>query len=411
MVDSGDHFAEFDPHTRLKHLILEAYVSSWAFKMLLRPGASDKVYIIDACAGAGMDEEGNHGSPVIAAVEAASTRAKVREMSGRPVDVITIAIEKEAVEFRSLEQNLAPFAPHARALRGELRNHLPTLLKEIGDAPILCFIDPFGVEPLRADVVRAILGRKYCEVFVLLHDQGCLRHYGAASSVEPDKDFGAVDLFAGVAESPALRPLTPRQEASERARQVTAARAVEILDAAFDVIPWRERLEASSQAERRAEFVRMYKDFLTDCGAPYVLPIPIRNNANQHVYHLIHASHSASGLKTMKQAVSSALNKTDLDPTATDTIRFAIRSPLKKIVADLAARFAGLVMPWTTPNVDGLLPLSDYVLIETPVFPHELADLKELLKPFKQKGRSLIYQFPGERLVGLITPADRSSRG
>lgn len=410
MVDSEDHFDEFEPHTRLKHLILKAYLTSWAFKMLLRPGASDKVYIIDACAGAGMDEEGNHGSPVIAAVEAAVARARVREMTGRPVEVITIAIEKEASEFRSLEENLAPFAPYARALRGELRNHLPALLEEIGDAPILCFIDPFGVEPLRADVVRAILDRKHCEVFVLLHDQGCLRHYGAVSSVEPDEDVGTVDLFAELDEPPRPRPLTPRQQASERTRQVTAARAVEILDAAFDVIPWRERLEASPQAERRAEFVRMYKDFLADCGALYVLPIPIRNNANQHVYHLIHASHSASGLVAMKQAVSSALNKTDLDATAADTIRFAIRSPLRKVAGDISARFAGRIMPWTTPNADGLPPLSEYVLAETPVFPHEMAELKELLKAFKQKGRSLVYQFPGERPAGLITPSDRSSR-
>jgi three-Cys-motif partner protein len=410
MVDSEDHFDEFEPHTRLKHLILKAYVASWAFKMLLRPGAGDKVYFIDACAGAGMDEQGHHGSPVIAAVEAAVARSKVREMTQRPVEVVTIAIEKEAPEFRSLEANLAPFAPRARALRGELRNHLPALLEEIGDSPILCFIDPFGVEPLRAQVVRAILQRRHCEVFVLLHDQGCLRHYGAVSSIELDEDSGSTDLFGVLEGRLEPKPLTARQEASELARQVTAARAVEILDAAFDVIPWRMRLEASPHAKRRAEFVHMYKDLLADCGARYVLPIPIRNNGNQHVYHLIHASHSASGLMAMKQAVSSALNKTDLDATAADTIRFAIRSPLRKIVGDIATRFAGRVMPWTKPNADGLQPLGEYVLAETPVFPHEIAELKELLKRFKQKGKSLVYQFPGERAAGLVTPSDRAGR-
>jgi three-Cys-motif partner protein len=357
-----------------------------------------------------MDDEGNHGSPVIAAMEAAVARTRVREMTQRPVEVITIAIEKGAPEFRALEANLAPFTPQARALRGELRTLLPALLEEIGDSPILCFIDPFGVEPLRADVVRAILARRHCEVFVLLHDQGCLRHYGAVSSVEPDEGDGSADLFTGLEARPEPRPLTPRQEASERARQVTAARAVEILDAAFDVIPWRERLEVLPQVERRAEFVRMYKDLLADCGGRYVLPIPIRNNANQHVYHLIHASHSAMGLVAMKQAVSSALNKTDLDATAADTIRFAIRSPLKKIARDIATRFAGRVMPWTTANADGLPPLGEYVLAETPVFPHEITELKELLKPFRQKARNLVYHFPGERAAGLITPSDRTAR-
>jgi three-Cys-motif partner protein len=399
MVDSDDHFDEFEPHTRLKHLILKAYLASWAFKMLLRHGAGDKVYIIDACAGPGMDEEGNYGSPIIAAVEAAKARAAVLRMTGRRVEVITIAIEKNESEFDKLTVNLARFAPYARALRGELRNLLPALLEQIGDEPILCFIDPFGVEPLRAEVVRAVLMRKHCEVFVLLHDQGCLRHYGAASSASSDEDAGPADLFTESDASLEARSLTPRERASERAREVTAARAVEILNAAFDVIPWRQRLEGSPPAKRRAEFVRMYRELLADCGAKYVLPIPIRNNSNQHVYHLIHASLSASGLVAMKQSVSSALKKTDLDATATETIRFAIRSRLKTIAVEIATRFAGRVMPWTTANADGLPPLNEYVLVETPVFPHEIAELKELLKQFKQSGKSLVYQFPSVKSV------------
>lgn len=408
MTDSDDHFVEFPPHTRLKHLILKAYLTSWAFKMLLRPGAGDKVYFIDACAGAGMDEMGNHGSPVIAAKEAAIARARVREMSGRDVNVVTIAIEKKATEFRALEKNLAPFAPHARALRGELRDLLPGLLDEIGEAPILCFIDPFGVEPLRAEVVRAILERRHCEAFVLFHDQGCLRHYGAASAAEPEEDTGVVDLFSGSGVVVSTTPV--RNEASERALQVTAARAVEILDAAFDVIPWRRRIDDVAPAQRRAEFVQMYREFLADCGALYVLPVPLRNNANQHVYHLIHASHSGSGRESMKQSVSSALKHTELNASTTDMIRFAIRSPLRKVASELAARFAGRTMPWTTKNAEGLAPLGEYVLRETPVFPHEMDELKALLTPYKVKQRSLVYTFPGDPAPGLITPADRQAR-
>ena len=152
MTGIAEHFDEFGPHTRLKHLILKADLSSWAFKMLLRDGAGDRAYFIDACAGAGMDQVGNHGSPVLAAREAAIARTRVRAMTGRDVDVITIAVERKASEFRELKANLAPFAPHARALRGELKSLLTGLLDEAGESPILCFIDPFGVEGLRADV-------------------------------------------------------------------------------------------------------------------------------------------------------------------------------------------------------------------------------------------------------------------
>jgi three-Cys-motif partner protein len=406
MANSDDHFEEFEAHTRLKHLILKAYLTSWAFKMLLRPGGGDRAYFLDACAGAGMDDVGNHGSPVLAAIQAAIARDRVHTMTGRDVDVITVAVEKKQTLFRALKQNLEPFGSHARALHGELREFLPDLLDEIGDAPILCFIDPFGVEPLRAEVVRAILGRPHCEAFVLFHDQGCLRHYGAAAAAEPGETSEPSDLFGDMIERPPRLP--PRGEAAERALQVTAARAIEILDAAFDVVPWRARIDAVPATNRRAEFVRMYREFLLDCGATFVQPIPIRNNDNQHVYYLIYASKSATGLETMKEAVSAALRRTELNVSAADTIRFAIRSPLQRIAGELAARFAGRTMPWTSANAEGLIPLGKYVLRETPVFPHEIPELKGLLKPYKLPGNKLVYAFPGTPVPGIVTPSERA---
>jgi len=57
------HFNRFAAHTRLKHAIYRYYVERWA-RILLHTW--DRVRIVDACAGAGADDEGTPGSPLIA---------------------------------------------------------------------------------------------------------------------------------------------------------------------------------------------------------------------------------------------------------------------------------------------------------------------------------------------------------
>jgi three-Cys-motif partner protein len=123
---SADHFDEFEAHTQLKHLVLGTYLAAWARKLLLRKGAGDTVYYIDACAGRGMDDAGHHGSPVLAAREAEVIERQLREEFGRDVHVVVIAIEKNAMHFKALERNLAPFGNRARALRGTAEELLPS---------------------------------------------------------------------------------------------------------------------------------------------------------------------------------------------------------------------------------------------------------------------------------------------
>ena len=395
MANSDDHFEEFEAHTRLKHLILETYLKAWVRKLLLRKGAGRRVIYIDACAGTGQDDVGNAGSPVIAAREAAIAADQVSEMRGYPVQVLTVAVEKKPAHFRELQLVLAQFGENARAIEGELVDHLDALLHEAANDPILCFVDPFGVKPLRASVIRAILDRPQGEVFVLFADQACLRHFGAASAADAAAAPPIPDLFS----QGERRASVPRAEStkSSDALAITAKTAEEILDAAFGEVPWRERIARVPQSARRKEFVRLYEEFLRGCDAPYVLSIPMRNTENQHVYYLIHASRSVHGYVTMKDAVSSALRQSELGERATNTMRFAIRSILPAVVQDIMTRFAGRTVPWTTAGPDGG-PLRDYVLQQTPVFPHEVPELHGLLKPRKvTEVRAIVYRFPGEQ--------------
>ena len=61
MTRSDDHFEKFAAHSRYKHLILKTYFQAWLPKLALRPGASQVLCYVDACAGRGADEAGNDG--------------------------------------------------------------------------------------------------------------------------------------------------------------------------------------------------------------------------------------------------------------------------------------------------------------------------------------------------------------
>jgi hypothetical protein len=65
VTKSRKHFDEFRPHSRHKHFILKSYFEAWGRKLLLRPGGGTTVCYVDACAGPGIDDAGNHGSPGI----------------------------------------------------------------------------------------------------------------------------------------------------------------------------------------------------------------------------------------------------------------------------------------------------------------------------------------------------------
>jgi hypothetical protein len=157
MSKSDDHFGEFEPHTRFKHRVLTSYFDAWGRILLLRQNAGNGVVYVDACAGRGADDAGNHGSPVLAARSASEAARQLGAMRNSAVNVQVIAIEKRPVYFKELQRNLAPYSGHARALQGTLADHIDAINAEFPDAPKLYFIDPFGLEPLDGATVRSAL--------------------------------------------------------------------------------------------------------------------------------------------------------------------------------------------------------------------------------------------------------------
>jgi len=409
VANNRKHFDGFEPHTLLKHTVLRAYLQTWARKMLLRPGATRELCIVDACAGAGRDAQGNPGSPVLAAAVADDAERhlqsdpRLRERIGGPLRIDLVAIEKDAKHYRSLVENLKPYEKRAKPLRGTLADYIDEHFSHYRDTPTLFFIDPFGLAPLQADVIRRALSGRRNEVLLLFADQAALRHFGAATAAIPDLESeiaASAPVQYGFFEDAEVQVQRAKEETTRRvqvkatALEGTMPRAVEILNAAFGGESWRAVIEATPPQQRRAKFLEMYLELLRGFGASYVLPLPMRNTRDQHVYTLIHATQSVHGYTAMKTVVSSALNKAELSGDVVESMRFQIRSDLDGIEAEVRQRFAGQSVPWTNQK-DGRPNIRQFVLEGTPAFDFELTELKQRLKNEKGCGRGPeIYTFP-----------------
>ncbi|MBI3504375.1 MAG: three-Cys-motif partner protein TcmP [Proteobacteria bacterium] len=402
MSRSRSFFKEFKQHSKHKLLILEQYFSAWGHKLGLRAGAGDTLLFVDACAGRGADEAGNEGSPLIAARAAAISQSNVRARRDVPFRIHVVAIESDRANYHALAELLSPFGEAVRALHGTLDDHLTELEREFPNTPALYFIDPFGLQPLQAGLVKRALAGEHHEALLLFADQAALRHFGAIAARETRAErrhreaIGELLLFPELAEE-RLVALADTAEDSRGSLNVTRENAVRILNTAFGDSDWLQVIEATAQHERRRAFLRLYSDRLMQWGASHVLRIPIVDETGTHAYTLIHASKSPKAYATMKEAVTYALDYSPLPATVVENMRNSVRCDLAVLEAAVRRRFASREIRWTHDRGDkGVSCVKNFVLKETGAFPFELPELKVRLNRFRLPGRAIVYRFPGE---------------
>jgi three-Cys-motif partner protein len=196
MAKSDGHFEEFKPHSKHKHLIFKHYFEAWGHKLGLRKGSNDQILYVDACAGRGKDDLGNDGSPLIGSKSAAVATESVRRQKSGLFRIKVLAIEKKRKHFEVLKALLAPFGEDVRAIKGTLGDTIAEIEQEFGDTPTLFFIDPFGLEPLDANVVKRALSGDRNEVLILFADQAALRHFGAVATSETKAEIRHKSSFS-----------------------------------------------------------------------------------------------------------------------------------------------------------------------------------------------------------------------
>lgn len=367
--------------------------------MLLRKGAGDSIRFVDACAGSGGDELGNEGSPVQATRANVIAQAQISSLVGRPVTIHTVAIEKDSELCSKLRTAVAAWKEKVDVRCGTLDD----FIRDFSDAiPTLFFIDPFGLEPLRAELVQIALSGDKNEVLALFNDEGALRLLGGTKS---DDDIAAE--LALLDSQPGLFPeltAAARADAEAKAQKKIAHRAKgrpragAILTSTLGDDSWKSIPLDGPTMERLRGLLDRYTVQLEAFGATHVLPMQIRKADGGRAYKLVHATKSAKGYVTMKEAYDGALRsvvREDAFPeTVADQLRRDMSVSAAAVATELSTRYTGKRNVTWTESSAGVPSLKRDVLEGTAMLPSQTSELKQQLAKFKDKGSKLTYSFP-----------------
>jgi three-Cys-motif partner protein len=412
------HFALFQDHTRLKHFLLEVYLKQWAAIHISgrrNAGAPlpKMLWFVDAFAGAGRDQKGTPGSPLIAAEIATGINQAHYPAANRTTGMRVLAIEAHPGRYQKLSKALEPY-PVAEVRLGTLLDIIGKVMPflEKHRAPALFFLDPFGVHGLDARLLPQILQVPRTEILLLFSDEGAVRLAGKAEAAIPDRDEllarrreGRLSLGDDFdAETEELDRLDVERIIAGHASN---PRAAEILDATFGGRDWRRIVDETLPPQRRQAFVKLYAEVLKDAGAAHVLPFAITTGEGRHKYTLIHASTHSSAFRAMKDAMDRAhrqrqpaaqgddlFGTAGVDVPEAEDGAFSSGADIREVADQLCRVFAGRTVQWTGKSAD--TGLEEYALRQTPLLKGELASLKNELerRNLLKARRPLTYAFP-----------------
>lgn len=278
----GDQFFEAQSETsRRKIEVYGKYLKPLAYKLL--SGRYDRLWIVDAYAGAGAydpDAEGKRaeGSPLAAANIARQYNV---DAASRGKQIQLVNVESNTVRFAKLEHTLMGFAPAVTNIQGRFQDHLDRILEMIGADPALFFVDPFGMDGAALPVIDRILERRSKTVTELLIH---FSHRGF------QRMAGNLDASA------------------ESAAAKAAARTkVESLNAILDTTFWQGawRNPDLTPEEKLDQVADLYRERLRARGIEEVHPIHMRDMWDAPTtYRLFFATRSAHGVYLMSDIVA-----------------------------------------------------------------------------------------------------------
>ncbi|MDX3657949.1 three-Cys-motif partner protein TcmP [Streptomyces sp. ID05-26A] len=183
----------------LKHGILSRYIVPFTMKVG-STAENKRVVYIDGYAGAGIYNDGTKGSPALILKTAV-------EMSDKRT-LECLFIEKNKDHFERLSGLVAEHKKNGvatDALRGEVHQRLPAFLERAKSAPLLCFLDPFGLGIPFSDIVHIFETRSASQIpteVILNFSANAIRRIGPfASKAHPttgeQKTLARVDTACG----------------------------------------------------------------------------------------------------------------------------------------------------------------------------------------------------------------------
>lgn len=161
-----DFFDVAKPWSGIKHRILYKYLDTY---VTIRKNSERQIFFVDGYAGAGeygsQDGATSPGSPLLIA-QIAQDFAE----SGHSSSLVCYAVEKQRTRYDQLCAALAQYpGASVRPLLGSFLNHLDQILNEIGAAPAVFFLDPFGVKGSSLSELRPLIRRADTEIILIFN--------------------------------------------------------------------------------------------------------------------------------------------------------------------------------------------------------------------------------------------------
>lgn len=301
MAVPKDTLWQIEPHTAAKHEILRNYLDAW---LPILTKYNSRIVYIDGFAGPGQYSGGEPGSPIVA-LEAASKHSG--QLKG---ELVFWFIEKRPDRVDHLKERIATvqcpthFKVHVQqgTFATELTGVLDLLEAERGIiAPTFAFIDPFGFYGIPFTLVRRLLAKEKCEVFITFMVDNINRFL-----TTPDDD-----VRANIAEA------------------FGTEKAVEI---------------AFGAGDRVTNLKSLYHQQLK-AVATYVRYFEMRNDGNRPVYYLFFASNNPLGHLKMKTAMWKADERGEFtfsDATnPNQQLLFGLTPNISLLAEELIQKFGG----------------------------------------------------------------------
>ncbi len=160
-MNSDDFFQSKKPWSPYKDMILDYYLKPYLSKVC---SIGKSVVVFDCFAGPGRFENGADGSPLIIA-------KAIRQIADKGNTVSAILIEKKKKYFQLLQANMKDYQDICHTKNETFEDSAKEIAKIGRDSNVFVYIDPYGIKPLRFNILAEIYANidKGSSVEVLLN--------------------------------------------------------------------------------------------------------------------------------------------------------------------------------------------------------------------------------------------------
>jgi len=152
MDQEEEFFSDVKEWSARKLSIIKKYVDGFS-KILGR--RYKEIYYVDGFAGRGTYDDGEKGSPVLAA-----EASQAFQQSNMPFILMCMNVEKDHDNFVNLLAETKKFGNLVRNFEGSFDEHIDNILSQLSGNPAVFFLDDFGIKGTDWDSVEKVIARK-----------------------------------------------------------------------------------------------------------------------------------------------------------------------------------------------------------------------------------------------------------